>query len=75
MNKSNVIVSEQNLIDCDAASSGCSFGHPFDGLKYALSAGITDAKSYPYIALGVSWLSYTCFFVLFNYIIAANVQD
>lgn len=55
MNKSNIVFSEQGLIDCDVASSGCSGGHPFDGIKYAINAGVTANESYPYIAADVSW--------------------
>jgi C1A family cysteine protease len=45
-------LSNQQLIDCNTnGNSGCNGGNPYNGLKYAMSTGITKDSNYPYKAL------------------------
>lgn len=41
--------SEQNLIDCDKASKGCTSGSNYNGYTFMKSTGIQDGASYPYV--------------------------
>jgi hypothetical protein len=43
-------LSEQELVDCQTASSGCSGGTPSHGFAYIQSRGISYEASYPYVA-------------------------
>ncbi|CAD8086083.1 unnamed protein product [Paramecium sonneborni] len=48
-NKTTVVLSEQQLIDCDTQSFGCNGGYQNLALKYIANHGLNDAKVYPYI--------------------------
>ncbi|KAK9877090.1 hypothetical protein WA026_016832 [Henosepilachna vigintioctopunctata] len=44
----HVSFSEQNLVDCDPVSTGCSGGWPIDALAYVVENGIEKEADYPY---------------------------
>lgn len=45
-------LSEQELIDCNHAGSGCSGGSPIDGMRTVVTrGGLSTSASYPYTAL------------------------
>ncbi|CAD8172513.1 unnamed protein product [Paramecium octaurelia] len=47
-NKTQVVLSEQQLIDCDTQSFGCNGGYQNLALKYVANHGLNDANVYPY---------------------------
>lgn len=49
-NKTNKpIFSDQNVLDCDKNSAGCSGGHPLYAFYYAYQNGLSDGTKYKYI--------------------------
>ncbi|CAD8175041.1 unnamed protein product [Paramecium pentaurelia] len=48
-NKTTILLSEQQLIDCDSQSFGCNGGYQNLALKYIANHGLNDARVYPYI--------------------------
>ncbi|CAD8077498.1 unnamed protein product [Paramecium primaurelia] len=47
-NNTSVVLSEQQLIDCDTQSFGCNGGYQNLALKYIANHGLNDARVYPY---------------------------
>ncbi|XP_067824184.1 procathepsin L-like [Heptranchias perlo] len=46
-----ISLSEQNLVDCDKKSHGCSGGFVHSALEYVQHNGINSEKRYPYVAM------------------------
>ena len=49
-NSNSVVLSEQQLVDCDAHSSGCNGGWMTTAFEYSMSFGLTTNAAYPYTA-------------------------
>jgi cathepsin F len=47
-NQQSIVLSEQNLVDCDKVDSGCNGGLMENSLAYVKENGIGLAKDYPY---------------------------
>jgi C1A family cysteine protease len=45
---SQVILSEQDVLDCDTVSQGCNGGY-FDGFDFAKNTGVATEQSYPFL--------------------------
>lgn len=48
--KNEMILSEQEIIDCDTENEECTGGQPQAVLNYVIAKGIAMSKDYPYIA-------------------------
>merc|ERR1711916_256234 len=55
-----VLLSEQQLVDCDRADNGCSGGWPHNALDYISSNGACTESSYPYHASGRTCAQRSC---------------
>jgi C1A family cysteine protease len=49
----SVVLSQQDMLDCDNQSNGCG-GGDFDGFDYAQQSGLSSAGSYPFVGHNTS---------------------
>lgn len=48
--QTQTLASPQQLVDCNTVNFGCIGGWPQKALQYIKENGITDEKTYPYVA-------------------------